>query len=486
MASSATVTLFTEQFEPSRRPVTLVLSALIHAGVIALVSFGILYAPRLDPHVREGLIVRQLDLHPPLPSMPRAAKGVAYPGPLPSHAAQKPSLHPPSPGKSAPHPASLVETAHARIGKQTLLQPDLTARLALREEVPVPQVLIWTPRVAVVKKIVPPKPEPPTSALAKPSVDAPNQEINLSDVEIASSRIAQQKIQIMPSTTSPVVVHGPDLIQLPPSTVSQIAAQPTPAAVMSLSNLRLEGTANLPPVNESAPAASQGVMSPLATNNGAREGTGQGTGQGTAQGDGSGAGNGAGQGNGSNGPQAKGTPGRPNGRGSAPGQNYGEGQDAQDTSTEITLPKTGQFGAVVLGDSLQYEYPELSGVWNGRMAYTVYLHVGLARSWILQYSLPTTAAIKLNGASDRLEAPWPYNIVRPNLAPNSIDADALMVHGFVNASGRFEALSIVFPESFSQAQFVLRSLERWQFRPATQNGQIARVEVLLIIPEELE
>jgi hypothetical protein len=36
---------------------------------------------------------------------------------------------------------------------------------------------------------------------------------------------------------------------------------------------------------------------------------------------------------------------------------------------------------------------------------------------------------------------------------------------------------------FAQTQFVLNSLAQWQFRPATQNGEKAKVEVLLIIPE---
>ena len=119
------------------------------------------------------------------------------------------------------------------------------------------------------------------------------------------------------------------------------------------------------------------------------------------------------------------------------------------------------------------------------MAYTVYLHVGLDRSWILQYALPRTADANLGGNITHLEAPWPYNIVRPNLAPGSIDADALMIHGFVNREGRFDKLRIVFPQAFPQAQFVIDALDRWQFRPASENGQIARVEVLLIIPEEL-
>jgi hypothetical protein len=57
-----------------------------------------------------------------------------------------------------------------------------------------------------------------------------------------------------------------------------------------------------------------------------------------------------------------------------------------------------------------------------------------------------------------------------------------MVHGFVNASGRFEKLAIVFPAGFAQTKFVLGALERWQFRAAMQNGLMTTVEVLLIIP----
>ena len=191
---------------------------------------------------------------------------------------------------------------------------------------------------------------------------------------------------------------------------------------------------------------------------------------------------------GSNAAKPAGREGQPDGTTSGPkhGSDSGTGQNGNNSATEITLPKTGVFSAVVVGDTLQGEYPELTGVWNGRLAYTVFLHVGVSRSWILQYSLPSNAVVKLNGSVDRLEAPWPYSIVRPNLAAGTISADALMVHGFVNAAGHFEDLSIVLPVAFPQAQFVLDSLARWQFRPATEDGQIARVEVLLIIPEELE
>jgi hypothetical protein len=112
--------------------------------------------------------------------------------------------------------------------------------------------------------------------------------------------------------------------------------------------------------------------------------------------------------------------------------------------------------------------------------------VGLAKSWILQYSLPRSAEAAAAGKVTHIEAPWPYNIVRPNIAFDSVGADAIMVRGFVNQAGRFEGLTVVFPPQLAQAQFVLSSLAQWQWRPAMQNGQKIKVEVLLIIPEEPE
>jgi hypothetical protein len=47
-------------------------------------------------------------------------------------------------------------------------------------------------------------------------------------------------------------------------------------------------------------------------------------------------------------------------------------------------------------------------------------------------------------------------------------------------------LTVVFPQPFPQSQFILTALQQWQFRPATEDGKNARVEVLLIIPAEYE
>jgi hypothetical protein len=61
-----------------------------------------------------------------------------------------------------------------------------------------------------------------------------------------------------------------------------------------------------------------------------------------------------------------------------------------------------------------------------------------------------------------------------------------MVHGFINQSGRFEMLNMIVPPAFPQAQFVLAALAKWQFRPASQAGHSTRVEVLIIIPAQLD
>ncbi len=158
------------------------------------------------------------------------------------------------------------------------------------------------------------------------------------------------------------------------------------------------------------------------------------------------------------------------------------GSDAQPTVTRIVMPKDGKFGVVVVGSSMAEEYPETVGLWGSRMAYTVYLHVGLGKSWILQYSLPQAAD---NGTAARIDAPWPYDMERPGLAPGDLNGDAIIVHGFVNTAGRFEKLAIVFPVEFcAGASSCLARLSSGEFRAAMQNGLLTAVEVLLIIPAE--
>jgi hypothetical protein len=475
MTGSRTITLFTESGDGGQRSPSVVLSVLFHCIAAGLFSFGAMYTPHLDTRAdAKRYTVRSIDLETPEQRMQREARDkVKYPGPAPKSLPAKPGA-----GNPIERPPVLRQIAEAQKGPQILVQPDLPVQLALSQEVPVPMMAIWTPKKAEVHAVVAPQPEKRTGANVKPRPDPPNETVDLSDISIATSPVAAPKLPTLPSTTSPVAVQTPAQVQLAPATVSQPSAAPTPVAILSLSDLKMaQGKVVLPPVNETAASKSQGTLaSGRAQEPSAR-------GKSNQAGD---AGSGTSHASAAD-PRGKtAVAAKPEAADSSPPKetDADAGQSGQPSATKITLPKDGQFGTVVVGESLDSQYPELAAVWGGRLAYTVFLHVGLARSWILQYSLPRSDEAAAAGAIPGLEAPWPYNIVRPNLVFEPGEGNTIMVHGFVNQAGRFEGLNIVFPPELPLAQFVLKSLENWQFRPARQNGQVARVEVLLIIPEE--
>ena len=482
MRSSHTITLFSERPELVQRPFSFVASILVHGGVIGLVAFGMIYSPRISSRVpTQRYAVRHMDLQAPEPQKRRSAESeIGYPGPK-AIVRELQLDGSPTARQMTPAPP----------GRQTLLQPDISNPLTLPEQIQVPSLLIWTKQKTVVKTIVPPPPDKPTAAEVKPSIEAPNQEVIPADIRISASDLASQKLPIFPSNTSPIVVHGPDLPQKIPATTSAGSGQPTPTAVLSLSDLRMtSGTVFLPPGNESASSTSPGGLTPGEGKDSSQSGNGKPGGN--AGGTGAGPGNGSSQpGNGDSAGKAGGAgagPGGPSGAktGSAQGSDTGSGSGNQPATAHIRLAKDGQFGAVVVGSTVEQRYPDVPSLWSGRLVYTVYLHVGLTKSWILQYSIPPTEDAATAGNATRVEAPWPYNIVRPDIPAGAIDADVLMIHGFVGKDGRFDALTVVFPPQFEQAQFVLDALKQWEFRPATQDGQAARVEVALIVPEETE
>jgi hypothetical protein len=470
MSSSGTISLFSsEKPLSSQRSTPLLVSILAHGAVIGLVSTGIVMRPRIiEPPLRDRYAVRRLDLEMPRPR-PAANTDDSnfYPDRKPS---PQPSPHAPRPELSeAARPAVARQVAQDMPTRQTLLQPKLPRRV-LVEKTPIPTVVLWSADTKLAKIIVPPLPQKTVSAQAQPSVNAPNQETNLADVAISSANIPIKQ-PVLASTTSPVVVLAKDPTQAPAQTTSKSTAQPTPASIVSLSDLRAEGTVVLPPANQSASGNSSGLLVPGHPEDLAKpDANGAGKGTGTAN-------------NKSSQTLDTGNP-DSNGAGTAANTNNAPASGNFATTARFALPKDGQFGVVVVGTSLDELYPEAAELWSGRLAYTVYLHVGLKKSWILQYALPADAEVAAGGNAAHLAAPWPYTIVRPNLAPGQINADALMIHGFIDKAGRFASLAVAFPAEFQQADFVLSSLRQWEFRPAAQAGLPAAVEVLLIIPDE--
>ncbi len=467
MGYSRTITLFSVPSDERQQISSIVVSVVVHVVTITLVSIGVYQSNIGRPIPVAQYRVRQLDLETPKEAMQAPPDAIEY---------QAPNLaaKPPAPGGNPEiDTPALREVANVKRGPQTLVQPDIHSRLALKKPIPVPNLAIWQPVKVAVQKIVAPLPQQAVAMQATPSLNPPNDALIFGDVEISPSNLPNEKLPMVASTTTPLALAGRSLPQPAPVTASQSSSKPTPATVVSLSNLSmLNGTVVLPPVNETAVSPAPGTLGSGQRKNNATPGTGNGAGgtRGPAVGPKSGEGT----------VKAGGQTAQ---SGPAPEQGGASGTGNL-TVAHITLPQNGQFGAVVVGDSLEGEFPELAGVWNGRLAYTVYLHVGMSRSWILQYALPRANDANSGGVVAQLVAPWPYSIVRPNLAPGSIDADALLVHGYVNRTGRFDSLSIAFPPDFAESQFVLNSLKEWEFRPATENGQAARVEVLLIIPED--
>ena len=471
MKSSSMITLFSERPEPGRHPFYFLISVLVHSATLGLVYLGLASKPIIkSPALAQRYDVRHIDLHTLEPQLQRAVNSGI------EQLRQRALQHKLPPGGSATaQPHVMRQVVLAPQGPQTLLQPDIPKPVVLTQEIPVPTVVIWDGKKSSAKKLVPPLPEKPAIADVQPSTQLPNEEQRLDSIALASTDLTTALQPFFPSTTSPVVVRGPEPSPPTPITTAEGSAQPTPASVMSLSDLDMKsGDVTLPPVNESASSNAPGALAAGQTQDSALAGKINSAGKPGEIG--------AGQGSSDAGnppDSAAATQGAEGASGLT-----GSGHDNQLSAAHISLPKDGQFGAVVVGSSLDEKYPETAPVWSGRLSYTVYLHVGLAKSWILQYSLSRADNAAAAGNITHIEAPWPYNIVRPNIPPGAIDSDALMVHGFVNQAGRFEALAVLFPPQFAEAQFVLDELAKWQFRPATQNGQNVVVEVLLIIPDE--
>lgn len=476
MEPSFTITLFSKSQTLSQRSASFVTSILLHSVALGVLSYGIMFSPRIKDRVlAERYSMRHLDLHTNETQMRRLiGSGLVYPGP------QVAEHTPLAGGSPAKQPVASRRVAQLAPGAQTLVQFKVSSHLTLSQETRVPTVVIWTPEETPAKTILPPPPQKLAAADTMPSLELPNKAVNLADIAVSPTNMVAQAAAILPSTTSPLVFHGHVPTQLVPVTTSVTSAQTTPAAVMSLSDLRMQnGTVTLPPVTESGSHNSTGLLAPGRPDDQSVDGSGNSASRAS--------GVGAGQGTGNSGDKLAGSGGgaKQSGARSGPDQGAasGSGSGNKPSVEHITLPKDGQFGAVVVGSSLVEKFPETAEIMSGRFTYTVYLHVGLPKSWILQYSLPRSADGASAGNSTRIQAPWPYNIVRPNILPGEINADALMIHGFVNQQGRFEGLAIAFPQEFPQGQFVLDAIQQWQFRPAMQNGQISTVEVLLIIPE---
>lgn len=479
--SSQPISLFSNQQPDSQRPLSFAFSFLVHAAVIGLIVFGVLFTPRIrERPLGPRMLVREVHLNEPEAQMRRASgSGEYYPN---LDNAKNPS----STAAKAQSASSRPKLPTRLPAQQTIVQPDIDVNKLLSQKIPVPAMLLWSANRPKIKTITPPKPQQLNATSVIPRVERPNTATNLSDIAISPTAFSSNRQIHMPSTTTPIILPGPHPVDVLNET-SSVQIDPASAGqIASISNLAMrQGVVTLPPVNQVAPG--NGGAGPAAEGNGnlqqgdksgnngdkiqgnanEHQGNAQGAGGGKSAGAGAQAGKGAGTSPGQGGRQSGG---------------HGFGDEDGQPPVPISHPKDGQFGVVVVGNSALEDYPQTTPYWSGRIVYTVFLHVGLAKNWILQYSIPRKADANAGGNS-HIVAPWPYYILRPNIEPGEVNADAMIVHGFITSNGRFESLHIVFPDDVGRSQALLNQIAQWQFRPATDNGQPARVEILLIIPQ---
>lgn len=141
--------------------------------------------------------------------------------------------------------------------------------------------------------------------------------------------------------------------------------------------------------------------------------------------------------------------------------------------TKITRPKEGKYTYVVMGSSPEESFPETAGMMRCKFTYNVNLRIGLRPDWILLFCPP-------GGAGGRIEAPYPYLMLRPEL--EEFPQERIFVHGWINESGRLEQLTVPEPVSARNRELLLESLRGWELRPASRNGSPVRAEILVVIP----
>lgn len=483
MRSSDTITLFSKPPQRETGPSAFVVSMVLHSCIFAVLLAGVRHVRVVD-RTNHKYSTRLMDIRE------SAARLTWSPPRVIARHGQSAARRAASANAKAGISGAIRQMQISqnfvtpKPAPQTLIQPEVPPDQLVLPELPIPQAVAWTPGDITPKKIVPQKPQPLANIHVRPSFAKPNNEPNPAEISLTSMPQVTEAPMPLPGTTSPLNVQGPTPAKQVPQTASP-DEQASAARVLALSKNKLEtGTAALPVVNEIAQSDVEG--SPVLADPGnfspgndaagsGRNGTPSGQGAGTANGSGNGKDDGVTVHDGSD---------------SGPGTGYSvaiggaERADAGGTGMEhIKLPKNGQYSMVVVGASDAEDYPETAAIWSGRLVYTVYLQTESAQNWILEYSVLRTLGDSAEAAVRRPDAPWAYDMMRPNLGSYK---DEVLVHGFVNVAGQFEQLSVAYPPDFAQKSVLLRALNKWEFRPAMSEGKPARVEVLLIVPGEAE
>jgi len=361
---------------------------------------------------------------------------------------------------------------------QTLLQPDVPPDLAPPVDKKLPQIILWASEKLKAPPLqLPIQPGNRTARLEAPKLDAPprleasNLESRAADIRIASAlAVRPSPFSPPPSTTVPMRLLEQAANQAGgPSSIDPFTGQPVQVIALSPEPPQLADALKallIPPGNQLA-------RLPGASPFGAIPGLGDGGTNGGSSGDG----------NGSNKGALAGADGSAFALALPPG--------FKGAPLRVIHPNNGVFDIVVMQSSSADAFPQGADLLSGRPIYTVYLQVGGRKEWVLQYCIPNapgpiqTENIVQLGKPAPIRAPYPMVTVRP---PEDWrhGEDYLLVHGFLDAAGRFRNLQAIVNEQVPEgsAEALLQYLAYWEFRPAVQDGRPVMVEVIIGVPPD--
>ena len=156
--------------------------------------------------------------------------------------------------------------------------------------------------------------------------------------------------------------------------------------------------------------------------------------------------------------------------------------------TRIVQPVNGVFD-IVIQTSSDEALPEATGALSGKPIYTVYLQVGAPKTWIMQYCLPKAVERKpiqqggvvYLGNPAPVRAPYPLVTLTPSLDWGE-SAGYVLIRGLLDTKGKFQDLEMWHGATKAVVEVIIDALDKWDFRPATQDGRPVAVQVLLVIP----
>jgi hypothetical protein len=400
---------------------------------------------------------------------------------------------PVAPPKAEPRKFVLPDLPVRNHATQTILQADLPPDLPPQVNQRLPQLVFWDAE----KAKLPDKPINPGNLTAKlqtpklnstPRLEAPNRETLASDISVASAPSSTLRALLSPATTMPLQLLDSAKDPTGPSSIDPLTGQPVHVLAISADPAPPTGALKellIPAGNQLARLPGTSPLFGIPGMGDSSGGSGATGSSGNAAGVGEGGPANGGKGTARAGGSAHSFPGdgRLSGILSPPGLNG--------TPLRVIHPSNGVFDIVVVQSSSAETFPDGADALSGRPIYTVYLQVGAAKEWILQYCLPNmagtlqTGSIVKLGNTESVASPYPVVTVRP---PEDWQhgPDYLLVHGFLDESGRFREMKILpgRAATASTTTALLQYLSFWEFRPALQDGRPVKVEVILAVPPD--